>query len=112
MLNDYAKSTGAAIVAVGDYNFDWEVVGGDNDHDAGYDNMTADHAFEWVRPATLIKTQCDPQFDSVLDFVFVAGDAKSWWGASEILEQQVDYCDWDAQGGTDHRPVRATFDVQ
>lgn len=112
LLNQFAKDTGEAIIAVGDYNFDWEVVGGDADHDQGFDNMTADGAFEWVRPPTLIKTQCDPAFNSVLDFVFAAGDAKMWSGTSEILEQQEGYCDGEVQGGSDHRPVRATFDIQ
>lgn len=111
LLNEFASAEGEPIIAVGDYNFDWEVVGGDTDHDAGFDNMTANGIFEWVRPVELIKTQCAASFDSVLDFVFIAGDAKDWAGESEILERQADYCDGDATGGGDHRPLRATFDI-
>jgi hypothetical protein len=73
--------------------------------------MTADGAFEWLRPAVLVKTQCDPQFNSVLDFVFIARDAKNWSVKSEILEHQPQYCTLDPQGGSDHRPVAAWFDI-
>ncbi len=64
-------------MAVGDYNFDWQVNGGDTDHDAGFDALTEDNIFVWIRPATLIRTQCSAH-DSVLDFVFVAGPAREW----------------------------------
>ena len=58
----------------------------------------------------LVKTQCS-RFNSVLDFVFVSGQAKDWGATSEILERQSDFCDWDEQDGSDHRPVRAVFQV-
>ena len=61
-------------MAVGDYNFDRDVRTGDTVHDRGYDLLTVDGVFTWVRPPQLIRTQCS--FDSVLDFVLVAGDAR------------------------------------
>jgi hypothetical protein len=45
----------------------------DTVHDRGYDLLTAEGVFAWGRPPLLIRTQCS--FDSVLDFVFVAGVA-------------------------------------
>jgi endonuclease/exonuclease/phosphatase family metal-dependent hydrolase len=111
LLNQWGRAADAPVIAVGDYNFDWEVVGGDTDHDEGYDRMIAGDVFEWVRPTELIKTQCSPSFDSVLDFVFAAGAAKAWSGTAEILEHDPSYCDSDSEGGSDHRPVMATFDV-
>jgi hypothetical protein len=60
---------------VGDYNFDWDV--GSGDHDPGYDELVAGGVFEWVRPDPLVSTQCSGFYDSVLDFVFVGGDARS-----------------------------------
>ena len=39
-LNDWVRTQTLPVIAVGDYNFDWEVVGGDQNHDVGYDNMT------------------------------------------------------------------------
>ncbi len=74
--------------------------------------MVANGVFEWVRPDPLVATQCNPNFNSVLDFVFAAGDARNWNGSSEILERQASYCNGDAVGFSDHRPVKAIFELQ
>jgi hypothetical protein len=108
LLNDWAQNQVLPIIAVGDYNFDWEVKHGETDHDKGYDNLIAGGAFAWVRPGTLVKTQCSQRFDSVLDFIFVAGEATEWTSSSDILFPEPAYCpdDSDKSG---HRPVQATF---
>jgi endonuclease/exonuclease/phosphatase family metal-dependent hydrolase len=109
MLNAFAvRPDTPPIIAVGDYNFDWNLPNGDANHDRGYDNITANGVFKWVRPATLIKTQCDPSFNSVLDFVFTSKAAQNWNGVGEIHFREVEYCQDDAQR-SDHRPVRAQF---
>lgn len=110
-LNDWAKKNTIAMIAVGDYNYDWKVKGGDQDHDKGYDVLTADGRFKWVRPAKLVRTQCSPQYDSVLDFVFVTARAKSWPGRAEILFPESSYCTKDPGSDSDHRPVVARFTV-
>jgi len=110
LLNAWARTQTAAVIAVGDYNFDWSVSGGDADHDAGYDRMTADGVFRWVRPDQLIRTQCS-EHDSVLDFVFVAGPAQGWQSNSVILETQPSYCP-DSAETSDHRPVLAAFSTE
>lgn len=109
LLNQWAADQVLPVIMVGDHNFDWRVQGGDTDHDAGYDLLTAEGALEWVRPDPLIRTQCSG-FDSVLDFVFVGGEAKDWGGTSEILQPQGSYCP-DSPYGSDHRPVKAVFGV-
>jgi len=111
LLHDWAEEQTLPVVAVGDYNFDWEVVGGDTDHDQGYDLMTAGDAWVWVRPEELVATQCSDYYDSVLDFVFVSGEAKSWDGESVILESEPLYCENENEQQSDHRPVEATFHV-
>lgn len=108
-LNQWVRNQTLPVVAVGDYNFDFDVVGGDQNHDRGFDNMTAGGAWTWVRPPTLIKTQCSPQFNSVLDFVFVNAAARAWAGTSEILVEPND-CD-DTPLTSDHRPVVARFNA-
>lgn len=108
-LNDWVRTQTLPVIAVGDYNFDWEVVGGDQDHDAGYDNMTNAGAWTWIRPATLIKSQCSPNFNSVLDFIFVNTLAQGWSGTSEILVVPND-CDPSPET-SDHRPVLGTFNM-
>jgi len=106
-LNAWGRSQTLPVIAVGDYNFDWEVNGGDAAHDRGYDNLTREGVFTWVRPATLVKTNCSPQYNSVLDFVFVNQAARGWRG-----ESWIDVVPGDCPDGpqkSDHRPVRAVF---
>jgi len=98
------------VIAVGDYNFDWAIVGGAADHDTGYDLMTEGDFWSWVQPAKLVTTQCSGwpcRYNSVLDFVFAAGPAQGWRAASEIVVEAGDFPD-DATT-PDHRPVAATF---
>lgn len=108
LLNTWARSQTLPVIAVGDYNFDWDVSNGDTVHDPGYDLLTVDGVFTWIRPPQLIRTQCS--FNSVLDFVFVAGAARQWSAASEILATEESYCPSD-QHRSDHRPVLAVFDL-
>jgi hypothetical protein len=105
------------VIAVGDYNFDWNVQTGEKDHDLGYDLLTDGGAFDWVRPDSLVATQCsvnfsglpDCRFDSVLDFVFVSGQSRHWPATSEISVQPGDFPDDSLT--SDHRPVTATFQI-
>jgi hypothetical protein len=83
------------------------VVKGDEDHDAGYDLLTADGVFAWVRPeAPLVPTQYS-EHESVLDFIFVAGGFLGWEAAATIVVQPGDFPDTAAT--SDHRPVMAVF---
>jgi endonuclease/exonuclease/phosphatase family metal-dependent hydrolase len=107
LLNAWARTQTLPVIAVGDYNFDWRVQGGDQSHDRGYDLMIADSAFTWVRPTQIVRSQCDAGFDSVLDFVFVNPAARAWTGSAEILVAPGD-CG-NAARNPDHRPVRAVF---
>ena len=109
LLNEWARSQTLPVIAAGDYNFDWSVTDGDNDHDAGYDLLTADGVFVWVRPATLIRSHCS-HHNSVLDFVFVSGKAKTWDGTAEILPADPSYCPDDNET-SDHRMVVAAFNL-
>ncbi|MCI0641731.1 MAG: hypothetical protein L0Y72_23350 [Gemmataceae bacterium] len=108
LLNLWAKSQTLPLVAVGDWNFDWGVVDGDVNRDKGYDLLIANDVFRWVRPPNLVKTQ-DSAHNSVLDFVFVVGAAKSWLGSSEIIVKQGDFP--DNADTSDHRPVLGTFQI-
>ena len=109
LLNEWAQSQTLPVIAAGDYNFDWSVPDGDSDHDAGYDLLTADNVLVWVRPATLIRSHCS-HHNSVLDFVFVSGEAKTWNGTAEILPADPSYCP-DDNSTSDHRMVVAAFDL-
>lgn len=108
-LNKWAKKQKLPIIAVGDYNFDWKLPQEKKDWDKGYDLMTADGVFEWVRPKTLVKTQCSEKYNSVLDFAFVANGAKKWPSQSRILVSDGD-CP-DTLMTSDHRPVELMINI-
>lgn len=110
LLNEWAKAQTIPVIAVGDYNFDWEV--SDDTHDEGYDLLTVDNVFKWVRPETLVRTQCEAppvtcRFDSVLDFIFVSGEAQQWPATAEIIVVPGDFP--DDRTTSDHRPVIGHF---
>lgn len=111
LLNEWAKQQTLPVIATGDFNFDWSVTGGDTNHDKGYDFMIAGDTFRWIRyPDPLVKTQCSGH-NSVLDFVFVSGVAKSWQSQASILfADDAGYCSI-SRNGSDHRPVMATLTV-
>ena len=98
LLNEWAGEQELPVIATGDYNYDWQVEGGDDDHDDGFDLLTAADIFTWVRPAVLRRTQCSAtqngcRFNSVLDFVFVANQPDSWQSSSEIWKLSSKPCE-------------------
>ncbi len=108
LLNQWAAEQELPVIAVGDYNFDWAIPNGDTNHDTGFDNLTAGNVFQWVRPATLIRTQFShgsPNRHSVLDFVFVANADTAFTATSEIFRVDNDFL--DTSSTPDHRPVTA-----
>ncbi|MCC6457292.1 MAG: excalibur calcium-binding domain-containing protein [Caldilineaceae bacterium] len=110
LLNEWAAAQSLPVIATGDYNFDWDVA--TEAHDLGYDLMVTDGVWEWIKPPALVTTQCSGwpcTFNSVLDFVFVAGSARDWQATSEIIVREGDFP--DDMTTSDHRPVRAVFDV-
>jgi endonuclease/exonuclease/phosphatase family metal-dependent hydrolase len=112
LLREWALTQTLPVILAGDFNFDWNPVNGEADHDLGYDNLTLNGTVEWVRPPELATTQCDIQgngcrFNSVLDFVFVAGTAQDWGATSEILI--ADFPLPFATGNSDHRPLKTIF---
>ena len=94
-------------IACGDYNYDWQVKGGDFDHDRGYDLLVANSVISWVRPEKLVRTQ-DSHYNSVLDFVFCSYSL--WRGESEIIVREGDFP--DDRNTSDHRPVAAKFSIR
>lgn len=109
LINQWATSQPIPVIALGDFNFDWDVENGENDHDDGYDNMTANDVFKWVQPPTLMKTQCSPRYNSVLDFVFVSHSFRTTTNSSEILLTDNDYCTTNTDNESDHRPIYASI---
>lgn len=109
-LNAWAMDQDLPLIALGDYNFDWDLEDGDRNHDPGYDHLTAGDVWRWVRPDLLVTTQCSGwpcRYESVLDFAFVAGPAQLWAADAEIVVTPNDFPDDNTT--PDHRPVRVTL---
>lgn len=114
LLNEWASKLTLPLIAVGDYNFDFQIEGGDTDaakRDAGYDLFTAGGVLAWVRPGTIVGTTCpNPRYaPAVLDFVFANAAAMAWAKSSTILANETDCA--DVPGMPDHFPVLALFDL-
>jgi len=116
MLNLWASEQILPIIAVGDYNFDWDVDQGELVHDKGYDSMVYQGRFSWVRPKKLKKTQASSDFDGVLDFIFLGGESWTWKAKSVILQRDLNDNNDDVLSDndqmSDHRPVRATVTIE
>ncbi len=113
-LREWAKTQTLPVVAVGDFNFDFDVdisVG-----NVAYDAFIDGDTFKWLKPAEIVATNWSdtrPQdgkndYNSVLDFIFVAGNGVK--GSSTILVRNNDFPDDDYT--SDHRPIVSlvTFD--
>ncbi|MEB3280865.1 MAG: endonuclease/exonuclease/phosphatase family protein [Lyngbya sp.] len=108
LLNRWAQKQQLPIIAVGDYNFDWDVKNGDSKRDQGYDLLTENQVFTWVRPQEIIATHCSSRYNTVLDFVFISSRAELISASSKILYPEAEYCP-DTPQKSDHRPVQATL---
>jgi endonuclease/exonuclease/phosphatase family metal-dependent hydrolase len=109
---EFAADLELPVIAVGDYNFYYDVDG--SSYDRGLDILEDDDVFDWVEPVELIRTQCtvdgnDCRFNSVVDFIFVAGPAQEWDVISEVVVVEGDFPDDDLT--SDHRPVIAVFEI-
>ncbi|WP_373414842.1 endonuclease/exonuclease/phosphatase family protein [Ensifer aridi] len=75
---------------------------------AAFGSLTTSAGLAWVVPKNPVKTQCSPQYNSMLDQVYAPAAVAS--GAiAEIKFVEPSYCDKDPQGYSDHRPILATI---
>lgn len=116
-FRDWAINQSLPVIALGDYNFDVETDTLPLQGNPAFDIFTASADINWLepdclsdpaRPCPSTGTQCDPQFSSILDFIFLAGSAVDWPGVADIeFTNRLDYCQLETQGGSDHYPVVA-----
>jgi len=82
--------------------------GADGANTAAFNSLTSGSNLVWLKPRNPIKTQCDPNFNSMLDQVY-APPSLSSSATTEIKFPEASYCDKDTLGFSDHRPVVAVF---
>ena len=97
------------VIAIGDYNFDYVFATGQGN--AAFDIFMQDDVLTWVEPEELIDSNwydgnadgLDDYPGSVLDFAFVANDAKKWNPKAKVIVREGDFPDSDQT--SDHRPM-------
>lgn len=107
-LVEWARDQTLPIIAVGDYNYDFEF--STDTGNEGFRTMLRDNIYRWVRPEKLIDSNWfDPEPDgmdnypgSLLDFAFVAGPAVEWNAVCRIVVRPNDFPDDETT--SDHRP--------
>ena len=95
------------VIAIGDYNFDmyYKDI---SKRDLGFDKMTHNELFKWVKPNVLFPTQCS-KYKSILDFVFISDNIERRLKAnSDILYLDNEYCSYKNYF-SDHRPIVANI---
>ena len=108
-LREWARNKSIPIVAIGDYNLDF--VFATQKGNKAFDEFMKDNVWKWIRPEPLVDTNwadwdgdgIDNYIDSLLDFSFVAGAAKTWKASSRVIVRENDFP--DDEKTSDHRPV-------
>ncbi|KFZ37983.1 hypothetical protein HR45_05580 [Shewanella mangrovi] len=104
MLVQWVKQQADTVIALGDYNFDYDLPTAKGNQ--AFNLFMDSGEWHWIKPSKLIKSNCDANYNSILDFVFVHGSYQS--ATSNILFPEEEYCHDDEQR-PDHRPVVATI---
>jgi hypothetical protein len=116
MLCKWAEGHPEPIIAAGDFNFDYDFrTGQGND---GFKAMLDGGVWKWLKPDPLLDSnwsddrnvtdrRVDRYPDSLLDFVFVANQAKEWQGEADVIVREGDFPDSDQT--SDHRPIISIF---
>lgn len=100
-LKEWAEKQQLPVIAVGDYNFDYDIDEGEGNQ--AMRNMLEGNVWQWVRPQRLNKTQASGKFNSVLDFIFIANMPDTWKLDSSIIT--VGFPSDDDNLRSDHRPL-------
>ncbi len=71
--------------------------------------FTRDDVLTWVEPDNPYKTQCNPNYNSMLDQIYHSPGFLMDSAKTEIQFTTPDYCENDSHGYADHRPIVGTF---
>lgn len=109
-LNEWAQAQTLPVIAVGDYNFDYDLDPGESseNYNKGLGNMIAGNVFQWIEPEVKIKTH-DSYYNSILDFIFLRDTPGTFTAISKILQKDGDFPDDNRT--PDHRPVMGIFTI-
>lgn len=116
MLVKWAAAHPEPVIAAGDFNFDYDFRTAQGN--AGYQAMMEGNVWSWVKPDPLVDSnwstdrnitdrKVDRYPDSLLDFIFVANQAREWQGTCTVIVRDGDFPDDNRT--SDHRPILGVF---
>ncbi|MCE3018896.1 MAG: hypothetical protein ACK56W_00920 [Pirellula sp.] len=116
MLVKWAATKSEPVISAGDHNFDFDFK--TQQGNDGYKAMIEGGVWSWLKPDPLIDSnwaddrrvndkRVDRYPDSILDFIFVANQAKEWNGRCSVIVRDGDFP--DSNETSDHRPIIATL---
>lgn len=105
ILSEWAAKQTLPVLALGDYNFDFDVESQKGNR--AFELFMATEQWQWIKPKNLVKTNCDEHYNSILDFVFVHGSYQK--ASSQVLFPESFYCS-EEKLRPDHRPVLARIE--
>jgi endonuclease/exonuclease/phosphatase family metal-dependent hydrolase len=108
MLNTWVANQTLPTIAVGDYNFDFQL--SQNKHDPALDLMVRNQNWFWLYPETFDRTQCNMNLPAAfLDFIFVTRPVLGWSPQADILSHPDD-CQRESEN-SDHKALVVEFDI-
>ncbi|WP_420434220.1 hypothetical protein [Hyphobacterium sp.] len=112
-LRDWiAQRPQEAIIAMGTFNFDYDFRGARQGGNRAFEQFADGGHVSWPEPMCLeadncpvTGSQCNPNYASLLDFIFLAGAAFDWPAVTDLAFLDEPFCGRDQRGYPDHRPV-------
>lgn len=114
-LREWARDQSAGVINIGDFNMDYSFISGTGN--AAFVEMLRDNVWKWIEPEVMIDTNwsdsdddgMDNYPDSMLDFAFVSGPAKTWQPTCSVLVADGDFP--DDESTSDHRPIMISLEL-
>lgn len=108
-LREWGRNQELPTIAIGDFNFDYDFR--TRQGNASFVEFMRDDVWSWIKPDPLVDTNwydpdgdgVDNYPDSMLDFAFVTGKAKTWRWTCRVIVRPGDFPDDDQT--SDHRPI-------
>ncbi len=116
-LRNWIAQSSEPVIVMGDFNFDLEAPdwanSGELNGNRAFDIFTAEPSpTTWIEHEPKKSTQCSDRYDSVLDFVFLGGAARSWGAQAELIfADEAEYCALESEGGADHLPISVNLSM-
>lgn len=110
LIVEWIKRADVPVILLGDTNIPIEP--GQHAADVtspAFVKLTNDGGLIWIEPSNPHKTQCSPSFNSMLDQIYRTANLPATDISAEIQFTGPEYCEGDAEGFADHRPVVGQF---